>query len=409
MYDVAVFFIRGSNDLDNIVPVIFGVRRSFPGVPITCVFTELTVPLSNWQVIFLKTVGVRVMTLAQIAGYSKSAVELMLSPLDRPPTQIEKLRPKYWKAKSSRQTYAKKIAVLDLDYVIDQIVGRRENILLVFDSNRRELTFRLAEFVQSRKISVAGLAHGACLGGNFEGIDLEHIASDQAGTRYLPFQPMLVSNFFQRSAMLLGGQIKPEQIVVVGSARYSREWIEHRDRIIGDHRIESRSVDTLKIVLFASKPVENLASGKYQETLSAISSIRGVELIVKAHTRGPIYPSLQNQDWRTVGTEIDSAVLIDWADLVLFSHTSVILEAVIKDKPIGYLKELVIGEPMHERIEMSWQLSSIAELTNTIQALREDREARTYSLDQRRRFMNEFIYPVGEDVIDRAARTLMSI
>ena len=140
-----------------------------------------------------------------------------------------------------------------------------------------------------------------------------------------------------------------QEFHVLGSSRFDQQWITKLDFLVPEYKFPNDSKPKLKILWLLAKtkyPITDI-----QKTLcliKKISDISCVQLVVKPHPRDVIPNFSETINMTVVGPKTSSSALIRWADLVLFTHTSVVLEALVRDKPIGYLKYLVTSPALHE-------------------------------------------------------------
>lgn len=134
--------------------------------------------------------------------------------------------------------------------------------------------------------------------------------------------------------------LEPEKIAVLGSPRYCDEWMERLAGLLPANPL-TPDPDRFKLVLFLRKRDFSIFWDEVQRVIRMLAAFPGLELIVKAHTRGgwrqPLSrnPALRHLgNVRFVGSKIHSSHLLEWADAVMDIATSVSFESVKKRQPV---------------------------------------------------------------------------
>ena len=134
--------------------------------------------------------------------------------------------------------------------------------------------------------------------------------------------------------------VENSAIAVLGSARYCDEWLAKLDTILPPSPIQA-DPDKLKLVMFLRKRDFSIFWDEVHRVIQLLTAFPGVDLIVKAHTRGGWWQPLsrnralrQLKNVRFVASEIHSKHLLDWADAVIDIATSMSYESVKKNQPV---------------------------------------------------------------------------
>jgi hypothetical protein len=144
--------------------------------------------------------------------------------------------------------------------------------------------------------------------------------------------------------------------------------------------------------------------------VETISQIKNVQVAVKLHTRNERFEKFRAPNVRFYGSEVSSPALIDWADLTLFSATSVIVDNIKQDKPVLFLRRTIANKIMFERYIQSWNIDCRDDLCHTIFRMQSGEQRRTYSAIDRDRLIKDLIEPAGKDVLGLyAAEIFMTI
>ncbi|MHC8597354.1 hypothetical protein ACYVVU_03595 [Arenicellales bacterium IMCC55707] len=214
----------------------------------------------------------------------------------------------------------------------------------------------------------------------------------------MPYSIIFASNDYQRAHL----KKKNDNVITVGSSRFSKTWIDQVHKIVPSFKLDNENQLNLKIVMMAKKPLRNFNQADMDTTLSEIAKISGVQLVLKSHPRDRVRGDLKNSNLIEVDSDVPSSALISWADLVLFTHSSIVLEAVQLDKPLIYLKYLVENYPTHEKLEVGWGVNSLEELFKWLERLKVNRTTRTYSKEERQRIITAFIQAGDSDGLEKS-------
>ena len=126
-----------------------------------------------------------------------------------------------------------------------------------------------------------------------------------------------------------------KKIVRINSARYSIEWLEILEKInylkLKDYKPYFPNKDKLKIVIFTRPFINYIEWKKIEEK---INSLGNTEVRLKIKPRGDLSPLSVN---RQTLQQFTSSELINWADLVVSHISSILVEVLMKKKPLFYL------------------------------------------------------------------------
>lgn len=117
----------------------------------------------------------------------------------------------------------------------------------------------------------------------------------------------------------------------LGSIRYSKEWLEIRQKEkLYPSPVINKSEKTI-ITFFLSDPATNVFWDEVLRTITFISKMPDYKLIIKPHTRHKP-PKLRMPANVILDSITPSSALIDQTDIVLFWGSSIALEAYVKGK-----------------------------------------------------------------------------
>ncbi|MDQ3069595.1 MAG: hypothetical protein M3R55_07700, partial [Acidobacteriota bacterium] len=150
--------------------------------------------------------------------------------------------------------------------------------------------------------------------------------------RALPFDAVVVPHENQGDYFVRCG-VPRESVHVLGSARFSGEWVRRNLAISPPLSFESgpRAPGSLRIVMM-DKPTANL-TGAVGEAITAIASRANFELVVRPATRNES-TTLATFPANVRVSRDSSAKLIEWADVVIGTTSSILFEPLIQGKPL---------------------------------------------------------------------------
>jgi hypothetical protein len=206
------------------------------------------------------------------------------------------------------------------------------------------------------------------------------------------YDGIIVQNELFREFMASSG-LSREKIFVLGSTRYCDKWMNQNKKIL-PRTLDSNANDThkLKIVFMTTKLRYRINVEKFLSTLDFLAKFDAIEVKVKPHTRTSQESYIYNNLPIHMATDISSAELCEWADVVLVIGSSIILESLIQNKPVLYLKYLHENTTNYEKYGACWIIKSEAELKNALNALAADINNVPYSAVNVKRFISEIIY-----------------
>lgn len=140
-------------------------------------------------------------------------------------------------------------------------------------------------------------------------------------------------------------QLPNEDIVVTGNTRFDKSWIALRADLSRERnrhitKITRNKPGALRLVFMLSKVEYGVELAKLLETINKCVAQDNAVVIVKPHTRGMDLGEFRHaMDKRVIdGTDCSSSDLIEWADYILFTSSSVVFHAMVLGKQVIYLK-----------------------------------------------------------------------
>jgi hypothetical protein len=196
-----------------------------------------------------------------------------------------------------------------------------------------------------------------------------------------------------RKDLLAGSGVSAEKISVLGSARYSTEWLDQNKKII-PRRLSSQenSGNRLKVVFLPSKPQCQVDLTKLKTTCDILNGMTDMDVRIKPHTRAGGEKHLFEKTRLTDASQILTAELCEWADVALVVGSSVITEALMQNKPALYLKYLHTNTTLFEELDACWPIHNENELKNALMSLKENMAFVPYEAAGVADYVREVVY-----------------
>jgi hypothetical protein len=148
----------------------------------------------------------------------------------------------------------------------------------------------------------------------------------------------------------------------------------------------------LKVVFMSTRFAYSIHVERMYRTLDILSSLDGIEVLIKPHTRtgkeGQFYENLP----LPVVDQISSVELCGWADVMLVIGSSILIETQVQKKPVLYLKYLHDNTTLYEEFGACWTINNENELKEALVSLQEDRKNVPYKDENVNQFISEIIY-----------------
>jgi len=394
-----VFFIRHEIDLDHSTP-IFSKVRGDKGIPVVGLIFHPTKSFqSDWRVRHLKALGVDIFHVVDLIGISKLVRSILLyGPLAHRGGVVSRI----WKIAHNRLiwpvllSYAqRRIDRLDLQALLRRIAVPDNVGLLVFDNHVSRACINFSSQARSIGIPTVAIPHG---GGFTDGL------SKSAHTEIFDF-------VLAPDRILLPEVTDSERRLLIGEPRYDENWVKRLDSIAPRFIDPPNLAGSLRVVIMVGKTKYGEFDEKgLSKVLDVLSSTTGIHTVVKTHPRDREFDETERAGVTIADKNISSDSLVRWADLLLFTDTSIVLDAIVLDKPVAYLKFLVNVRPFHESaLNMSWDVRSMTDLTRLIENFKIDSSSRTYTTKEREECLSLFVRPVEHDVLGGFSREFVSI
>lgn len=176
-------------------------------------------------------------------------------------------------------------------------------------------------------------------------------------------------------------------IKVLGSARYCDEWERVYNNILSNtFECPDLPNDSGKLnVLFFERPKIEFFGD--HDIVKAVGMLDFVNVVHKGK------PKIKYDSARVAGSSYPSARLVQWADVVVMSTSSIALEVLWQGKPIIYLKYLAPRDIcVFEQYQACWVVNSQSELTDALRQIHLNSAYRPYHQENVDRLLEDAVY-----------------
>jgi hypothetical protein len=210
--------------------------------------------------------------------------------------------------------------------------------------------------------------------------------------KFNAFDYIIVPNRLRKDLLVRSG-VSAEKIFVLGSARYSDEWLTQNKKIL-PRKIapQGNGQNRLKVVFLPSKPQCQVDLKRLKATCDTLAAMKNIDIMVKPHTRTGGEKHLFDENSLPDASHILTAELCEWADVSVVVGSSVITEALMQKKPALYLKYLHANTTLFEELGACWTINDEKELQNALMSLQKNRADVPYEETQVSDYVKQVVY-----------------
>lgn len=210
----------------------------------------------------------------------------------------------------------------------------------------------------------------------------------RTNARYF-FTPGSLDENFGRSSF------PDENFLTIGNLRMDSGWIKkiHAEILKPSHYVKALPQGKIKIALMLSKLSYGVKAEDLKAAIRLVSSVEDVAFVIKPHTRGMKFDFMPKSDIgnAVIVDDIPSAILCDWADLQLFTGSSIVFHAMALGRAVGFLKFCQKHETIFDDGKSCINIESLADLQKLVTDMIKEKEKIMSSLDYGP-FMNRYVY-----------------
>jgi len=215
-----------------------------------------------------------------------------------------------------------------------------------------------------------------------------------------PFDITVVQHQTSKTLHVESG-VMENKIRVLGSARYCNEWRGiYKDIIpksMNNKLYINNTATTLKIVFMDHLSQFRINGDIVYEAMTKISNCSDFELIIKPttganHKKEGGVSNLLLKDIAELDYTSHSNELIKWADVIIATTSSIIIEALLEKKIFIYPKHFHQNKMIWEAYEACWQVNDDDELLGALRTIKKESAKKYYNESDVVQFINDIVY-----------------
>lgn len=424
-----VFFVRRYNDIDHIVPIIYRMVKDNVCKPeVLCLNPTYDIGSDERLKFLKKHYGVKIdyvyrvfchTPLHFIVAFSictmKAKGRIINLPLRRNIFNLAYrllTRKKYLFGESWAFNMLKKknpaVIVLDWQQIKSFRLPKKKEDKKNPDWRLLKLlntTFYIVESAKKLNIPLIAVPHGMNLVTN-ELITWSALRENKDvnyGFEWRYFDYIIVPNALYGDRLAKAG-IGKDTVKVIGSPRYCDEWWRiYKDICTSSRFIRDKSVSSkLKIVFMDHSHKYRMKEDCITESIRKIIDLGFTDLIIKPTTRpnadlldGDYARGVSSQDLLNiamVAQDVNSLALIQWADVVVCTISSICIEVLLQNKILLYPKYFHENTMLFEEMKACWQVNNYEELENALKKIYDNPGYKPYPDINVKKFIVEAVY-----------------
>jgi hypothetical protein len=388
-----IFFIRAGNDMDHIVPVIYKLGEVKPGARIFVYLADYLASYDNdFRMKFLASRGVVIRHVTDEFGWPPFVRNLYFRLVK------SSFLPVFYAARESLRAYGSRR--IETRWFADRFFERHPDLACILHDHNGDLYRAVTARAREKNIATVALPHAA---DNFDNYMINDRQIDPYKICVRSKEPYLVDLVIAASQNMRASLIEKncssaENTAVLGSPRFCDEWQQILRRI-APAKMKLPETPDFKIAFMLPKRDKNSFEAECIRTVEMLSRMKNVQVAVKPHTRNERFRRFRASNVKFYGSEVSSHALIDWADVTLFSATSVIVDNLKQDKPVLFLRRTIGNKIAFERYIQSWNIDCRDDLAETVLRMQAGGQTRTYTAEERDSAIAAMIEPKGKDVL----------
>ena len=418
-----LFFVRQFNDVDHITPIVWKMHSDGEPVAVLCLNPAYDLG-HDYRLAFLRARGVKVgyvydehapgrvfrqhaMRWASRACYA-FANRLNEAPSGFGAPLAATLRQRSYKLgkkcfkRNKRTDYDPSWARALLERIRPKA--------LCFDhiNPGRHVVDVLLKAAEALSIPTFALPHGVFI---YTNQDVRSGTTQESRVdKFNRFDYIVTQNSLRKNVLIRAG-VDPGKIHVLGSARYSDEWMSQNNSIL-PRKMDERFAagGGLKAVFMTTRFAYKIDVERMLQTFERLAGVDDLQLLVKPHTRSGSEAKIYDHLPLSNVSDLSSVELCEWADIVLVIGSSILIEPLKRNKPVLYLKYLHANTTQYEEMQACWTIHDEQELLRAVAALQEDHRNVPYTRVGVDSFLAEIIYggEAEKDVLQAYAQFIIS-
>jgi hypothetical protein len=422
-----VFFVRKANDVDHLTPVVYRLsQEAHDPILVLCLSPRYDVR-SDYRLNFLSTLP-RVTVTYQFAYHAPTLGHRLLATLlcgvstfrrsRRPRRWIDRAGAAFTRAVHLvtmapffERKYKLLLQLVYHDKWAEGLLARAGATLLVFDWAKPYQHNVGSLLKAARRLGVPAIAlpHGVDV---YTG-DLRSYQARKTGVlpdfrHKLPYDMVVVPHADQAAYYQRCG-VAPEKLKVLGSARFCAEWVQKNLELSPPLSFKSapRAKGRVRVLLM-DKPTANRA-GLMEAAVQALAAMENVDLVVRPATRNETTTLSCWPDGVRISRD-SSARLIEWCDVVVGTMSSILIEPVMRGKPVICLRFVSDIPTVFTRENVCIAVDTVDDLVANIERMKSGTAAALPPAERVAAFLHDLVggHDRGGDVLGEYTRFLVA-
>ena len=383
-----VFVIRRYNDIDHLCPIVYKLKKDTDRpVMVLCQNLDYNI-YDDFRLKYLKdTLGADIRYFPEahtptiihsvlaslICGRHRLYAEQKLSPFNAPLVLMARALLKILHTDTFNNQVIRRIFGVQWAVAFFKQAGVSA---LVFDfaKTRQYVTDILFTAAKQLNIPTLAIPPGAMM------------YADKLGTiksfeqyEFPDYDYYVMQHELRRSlTVAIGGP--EEKMVNLGIPRFSKEWLEVLTKITPRTLSREPNTNGKVRVLYIDRPIhDGMDKEQLITTLRGISGLDFVDLIIKPHTRNNRLHFQELSGLGRVISDTDSLELIRWADAIVGTTSSILLEALLQDKTLLFPGYLCHHHMLIDEMDACHKLDSLEALITTLRQIHDHTFTPAYS------------------------------
>ena len=408
----AFFFLRHNNDIDHIVPIIHKFLSTEKTQAEIIIYTDryfldderikLLKKFDNANIVFINDL------------FKKTSLTYWFNKYYFKYTQnFDKLIKKH--------AFLRRRADNAIKHITNKIFKDTKNGFVAFDWTATYFVKQVVGISKKKNLKTISLPHGDRPFANFmETINSLDYSCLDIYKPYEMFDYVVVPNSL--CSKRFEPHMKKDKIKVLGSPRYSKEWMQVCSKFIPSFELEE-SKNKVKIVFFLRNMGFPIYWEEVSRTIKLITQFPEVYLVVKHHPRNrqakkmtknliKNYPEIKEnlqKNLKFLYSKGNSSALVQWADLIIDLGTSATWEA------IRYKKPVLMPEYLHANCSTvahyikESEIKCRDQLYDAIKEITKNKKVKNYDEEQHKKFIKEVLDVPDDKVLERYSKFLKSV
>ncbi|MGD9079386.1 MAG: hypothetical protein PVG96_08600 [Desulfobacterales bacterium] len=364
-----IFFIRQFADLDHATPIIYKMaQKGSTAIRVLCQNLDYDIRTDFIIKYLREELGIK--TDYSYSLYANGVLKRILAAFVLWIRRIfPKIGAKLFK-KLQHRLYDEKWA----EYLLTHL--KASALILDFQKDSKFSTRVLTEAARRLQVPVIAITHGVTMR-----------VSDIEEKSYLFTADLKICANHHQVEFYKTQNDTENDIKVAGSTRYCDEWERIYNTILSNtFECHDLPNDNGKLkVLFFERPKIGFYGD--HDIVQAVGKLDFVNVVHKGK------PKIKFASSRVAGSSYPSARLVQWADVVVMSTSSIALEVLWQGKPLIYLKYLSPHDLcVFEQYQACWIVNSQRELTDALKKIHLNSAYRPYRQENVNRLLEDAVY-----------------